>query len=167
MSVVNKIPEQIIRRFQKDAPVDVRALAEELGVKVWESKVLPPGISGKLFKDLVNGGTEGFSIQVNATDAFVRKRFTVAHEIAHFILHREKIGPVIMDDVWYRSGLSTREEGEANRLAADILMPAHLIRRYAMLSQDDPKTLAERFQVSVAAMNIRLDEMARNPLALT
>jgi hypothetical protein len=164
MSAINKIPEATIRKFQADAPVNVRALADVLGVKVWESRTLPPGISGKLFKDPTNGGTQGFSIQVNAADAFVRKRFTIAHELAHFILHRDKIGAVIMDDAWYRSGLSTQEEAEANRLAADILMPVHLIRRYLMLRQEDPTALAKRFQVSAAAMTTRIDEMGRNPI---
>jgi len=141
--------------------VNILGLAEELGLKVWESKKLPPGISGKLFRDPVHGGAEGYSIQVNSADSYVRKGFTTAHEIAHFLLHREKIGSSIMDNVWYRSGLKIRDETDANRLAADILMPTHLIRRYAVLNQTDPQTLAELFQVSVAAMNRRLDEMAR------
>jgi Zn-dependent peptidase ImmA (M78 family) len=161
MSVINKIPSQLIRRFQQTAPVDIRGLAEDLGLKIWESSRLPEGISGKLFVDEKNGGSEHYSIPVNSADAYVRKRFTVAHEIAHFILHRDRIGEGLMDDEWYRSGLTTAEEGEANRLAADILMPPHLISQYLGRGLKDPEVLAKQFQVSVAAMRIQLTEALR------
>jgi Zn-dependent peptidase ImmA (M78 family) len=62
-----------------------------------------------------------------------------------------------MDDALYRSNLSTREEAEANRLAADILMPRHLIARYIKTyGFADPGFLASTFKVSEAAMRIRL-----------
>jgi hypothetical protein len=69
----------VIERFQHSAPVDVTALAEALGLKVWEDDSLPAGISGKLFQDPVRGGAERYSITERASDAYVRKRFTVAH----------------------------------------------------------------------------------------
>jgi len=71
----------ILQNFQNSAPVDVIGLAQALGLNVWELP-LPPNISGKIWKDQVNGGRSGYSIGVNATEAFVRKRFTVAHECA-------------------------------------------------------------------------------------
>jgi hypothetical protein len=67
----------VIRRFQSAAPVDVSALAVALGINVWESEFLPDGVSGKLFRDPENGGSEGFSIIVRESDAYPRKRFTV------------------------------------------------------------------------------------------
>ncbi|MBL8175276.1 MAG: ImmA/IrrE family metallo-endopeptidase [Bryobacterales bacterium] len=117
---------------------------------------MPDKISGKIFFDPLNGGHSGYSIVVNRKDPFARKRFTVAHEIAHFILHRERIGNSLTDDALYRSGLTTREEAQANRLAAEILMPGHLLRGGL---GGDPHVLAERFQVSEAAMNIRLESL--------
>lgn len=148
----------VIERFQHSAPVDVTALAEALGLSVWEDETLPEGISGKLFLDPVSGGASGYSIVVRASDAYVRRRFTVAHEIAHFILHRDRIGSSLTDDAMYRSGLSTREEAEANRLAADILMPRPLIAHYIKsYGSADPEVLASIFHVSEAAMRIRLE----------
>jgi Zn-dependent peptidase ImmA (M78 family) len=147
----------IIGRFQSSAPVNVTALAEALGLRVWEDAALAKGISGKLFRDPSSGGPEGYSIVVRASDAYVRRRFTVAHEIAHFILHRDRIGSSLTDDAMYRSGLSTREEAEANRLAADILMPRTLIAHYIKsYGSADPGVLASIFNVSEAAMRIRL-----------
>src|SRR5580693_4208343 len=103
----------VVDRFQQSAPVDVTGLAEALGLTVWEDDSLPQGISGKLFQDPIRGGAERYSITVRASDAYVRKRFTVAHEIAHFVLHRNRIGSSLTDDAFYRSNLSSREEAEA------------------------------------------------------
>jgi Zn-dependent peptidase ImmA (M78 family) len=145
----------IIQRFQNVAPVDVTGLAEALGLNVWEDDDLPEGVSGKLFLDSEHGG---YSIVVRASDAYVRRRFTVAHEIAHFLLHRNFIGNSITDDEWYRSNLSNAQEAEANRLAADILMPDALIASSIKRYGADPAVLAPLFEVSEAAMRIRLSQ---------
>ncbi len=150
-------PGQIIAKNQAKAPVNVVAVASDLGIKVWAMHSLPPTVSGKLFIDPLNGGWSGFSIGVNAEEPTLRKRFTVAHEIAHFILHRNKIeNGEIVDDTLYRSGLSSREETEANRLAADILMPYKLISALMHSGRRDPESLADALQVSLPAMKIRL-----------
>lgn len=156
--MTEKIPyAEIISRFQQSAPVDVTGLAEALGLAVWESDDLPAGVSGKMFEDPTNGGPSRYSIVVRASEPFVRKRFTVAHEIAHFLLHRNRIGSFLLEDAWLRSNLSTREEVEANQFAADILMPRNLIAKYANLyGTSDPGVLASFFKVSEAAMRIRL-----------
>ncbi len=155
--MVKTLPQHpIIERFQNAAPVDVTGLAEALGLSVWEDEQLPIGVSGKIIRDSELGGAEGYSIVVRASDAYVRRRFTVAHEIAHFILHRDRIGSGLIDDGLYRSGLSSQEEFDANRLAADILMPRKLIAQYVAEYGPDPQSLARFFQVSEAAMRIRL-----------
>ena len=105
----------------------------------------------------MNGGFSGFSIAVNAGDAYTRKRFTIAHEIAHFILHRDSLeSGGLTDDSMYRSGLSSAAEAAANRLAADILMPRSLIGALVKSGIRDPESLANQFQVSLPAMQIRL-----------
>lgn len=133
-------------------------IANDLGINVWGMRSLPPNISGKIFRDSLNGGRSGFSIAVNSHEAWVRQRFTVAHEIAHFILHRHLLDQkgALADDTMYRSGLSTAQETAANRLAADILMPFPLIQTVIASGVNDPLSLAHRFQVSHHAMKIRL-----------
>lgn len=124
---------------------------------MWEMKSLPPTVSGKIFRDPINGGPSGFSIGVNAVEGNERKRFTIAHEIAHFLLHRAKLEHGdLTDDTMYRSGLSTEEEAQANNFAAQILMPYPLIQALINSGVKDVDALAERFQVSKAAMRIRL-----------
>ncbi len=148
----------IIRRHQDDAPVNVISIAKELGINVWKSSDLGPGISGQLLPDLGNGGPAGYSIIVSATDGLSRQRFTIAHEIGHFLLHRDKVGSGVTDDVFLRSGLSTRAEGQANRFAAHLLMPEHLVLRYMKLGKvTSPEELAKLFAVSPSAMRIRIE----------
>jgi hypothetical protein len=147
----------IVAKYIKSAPVDVVSLANELGIKVWESRDLPPNVSGKIFKDPLNGGPSGYSIVVNGFESRYRRRFTVAHELAHFILHRNKLlEGALIDDTLYRSGLSNEEERSANKLAAEILMPTELTKELKRSGIKSVEKLAETLQVSVPAMKARL-----------
>jgi hypothetical protein len=149
---------EALRAHQEVAPVKLSTLARALGVSL-RAATLPAGISGEIRPDPDNPG--GFMIRVNRHDSNKRQRFTVAHEIGHFLLHRDQIGEGIKDDVLYRSSLSDRREAEANRIAADLLMPEHLIdewlERARLLRVDDVVAyLAAQFEVSEASMKIRL-----------
>ena len=154
------IPESTgltIGKYQTQAPVNVLAIAHDLGINVWQQDSLTPPVSGMLCPDKINGGISGFSIIVRKSDSPERKRFTVAHEIAHFILHREQANGGITDDEMYRSGLSSREETEANKLAADILMPYSLVSSLVSSGHRTVPELAKKLGVSKTAMNIRLN----------
>lgn len=76
--------------------------------------------------------------------------------MAHFILHRDKIGSGITDDGLYRSRLSNTIEVEANKLAADILMPWHLLNQRISPEVRSVEEMAEIFNVSKSSMSIRL-----------
>lgn len=149
----------VIQGFQIGGAVRLREMAVALGVEV-KAATLQPGISGE-----INRGPDGrYTIRVNRHDPKRRQRFTVAHEIAHFLLHRDQIGNGIQDDKLYRSALSDRREQEANRLAADLLMPVHLIRE--ALTESGKKDvegrlthLANRLKVSEPAMSVRLESL--------
>lgn len=150
----------LIRKHQTSPPVQVIPIAREMGLEVYTVGGWSDEISGALVKDENDPvAPAGFVIMLNEKHSPVRKRFTAAHEIAHYILHRELIGEAIQDDKLYRSGLSNRIEAQANRLAADILMPRHLIKETidaGKAEADDVRTLAALFQVSRDAMSIRL-----------
>ncbi|HWX56556.1 MAG TPA: ImmA/IrrE family metallo-endopeptidase [Verrucomicrobiae bacterium] len=113
------------------------------------------------------------AIGYNSTHARVRQRFTVAHEIAHFILHLKKnrrsqlfIDPFV---IFRRDDNSAtgndKEEVEANRFGAALLMPATLVRkeiRKHSLDLDDEDALgflAKQFRVSAVAMTYRLSAL--------
>lgn len=65
---------------------------------------------------------------VSAADPLPRRRFTAAHELGHFVLHRATMGRFRADtDATLREAdedVMDRMEREANRFAAELLMPA-------------------------------------------
>jgi Zn-dependent peptidase ImmA (M78 family) len=147
--------QEVIRRHQQSAPVQTIDIAQDLGIKVYKAKDWPDDISAMIRKD-ENGGSSGFAIYVNANHSRTRRRFSVAHEIAHYALHESLIGDGITDDALYRSKLTSAIEVQANRMAAEILMPWHLINAAMADGIETVEDLAKHFDVSKSTMSIRL-----------
>lgn len=148
---------EIIRRYQQAVPVQLVPMARSLGLEVYRSKGWPDDLSGAIRKLTADDepSESGYAIYVNADHPETRRRFTLAHEVAHFVLHRDMIGDGITDDAMYRSGLSKIEEYQANDLAAEILMPKDKLIE-ELKSEKEPSKLADKFEVSLSSMNIRL-----------
>jgi hypothetical protein len=150
--------QAIIRPFLEEKPVKIASVARALGIEV-KSATLRPRISGQIQRSETSAS--GYRIRINRHEAAARQRFTIAHEIAHYLLHREHIGDGIEDSILYRSTLSDQREAEANRLGAHLLMPEKSVIQ-AMRDLGGKSTprvaalLAEEFNVSEAAMSIRL-----------
>lgn len=143
--------------------IDVDKLAEKLNIKV-ESKNLSNGISGFLVM------TESQAvITYKHGDNENRRRFTVAHEIGHFIFH-SKDQPIFIDKaptVLFRNTASSTgedyKEREANAFAASLLMPKELLEEQLKKAPHDftkaIKFLADKFKVSENAMSFRLSNL--------
>lgn len=142
----------ILARHQRAYPVQTVPLAHGLGIKVYRAHGFPDNISGRIYQESAGN----YAIDVNATHHPNRRRFTIAHEIAHYMLHRDLIGQEMFDDYMYRSGLSNSREYEANSMAADILMPRHLIDLAKQDGLTGVQELASAFQVSERSMRIRI-----------
>ena len=122
-------PFLVIAKHQERAPVDVDAIARELGIKVYKED-LGSEIFGKLIKDRSRGGWSGYAIYLNRNNhPNIGSGSRSAHELAHFVLHRDLAEAGIIDDTHYRSTLSNMHETQANQLAADILMPRALVAK--------------------------------------
>ena len=136
-----------------DEPVAIAGLCRQFGLSVTGKDDFPDGDSGSICKNA--DGT--FAIFYDSHDSHTRQRFTVAHELAHYLLHRELLGDEYPENILFRGGLSNKQEIEANRLAAKILMPGDAIDCYTkgrkVLSIHD---MAKTFGVSPQAMSIRL-----------
>jgi hypothetical protein len=145
---------EVVLRHQQRVPVDVYALAADLGIPVKPDRSLGDS-AGKICRDT---GGPGFIISVNPKDSRRRQRFTVAHELAHYLLHADMIGDGIVDDAMFRSSMSDYHERQANRLAADILLPKKAVKE-AYRRTKGIAPLAEQFDVSADAMTIRLKEL--------
>lgn len=139
-------------------PVKLGLVARNLGVEILVT-TMQPGVSGQIRLE-----GDRYVIRINRHEARERQRFTIAHEIAHFLLHKDKIDATeggISDNVLYRSGQPEAIEFEANRLASEIVMPDQKVeeklRQHGGRVTDEViDLLAEEFQVSRAAMEIRL-----------
>ncbi len=145
----------IVEQFTETYPVDVRGLAGALGIAVVE-KPFWDDISGMIECE-IDGPCR---ITVNEGHSETRKRFTIAHEIAHYVLHRDKIGDGVLDNALYRSEtLGERIEQQANRYAAAILMPRHQVQAAWAKGNHTAQALAAAFQVSPAVAEIRMREL--------
>lgn len=144
-------------------PVDLIELAEAEGINV-VFKEFPDDVSGMLVRS-----EKGTVIGVNSRHHENRQRFTLAHEIAHHQLHAHH--PTVYVDgmmVHYRVEEQRGPESievEANAFAAALLMPEDYLRndlhdkRFDMYDETAVRRLAQRYQVSVQALTIRLMEL--------
>ena len=149
------------RHHLLSAPVNVVAFAEALGVaNVYLATFDESGLAGMIQRKQGVG-----AIWVNRFDSRTRQRFTVGHELGHWVLQLSDGADGAWKDpgvaVAYRmAGLASDEERHANQFAAATLMPAPLVtelrERFA-----SPAKLAAMFSVSLEAMQIRLDTIQR------
>ncbi len=140
--------------------------------------ILNKNASSEEIRNGVNRGNIGeirkegdnYKILVLGSDHYYRKRFTMAHELAHYILHKEiidKMGSIAESTDYQAEGLTDEQEREADALAAEVLMPEDKIVQIfneTIINQadDNEKTIEEMskmFQVSKAAMKYRLDDL--------
>lgn len=150
--------KEVIQLSYESFPSKVSKIAKSLPVKILRSK-LPPRISGEIRR--VSQEPESYEVRINRFDSKSRQRFTAAHELAHFFLHRNLLDRPVVDTVLYRSRLSTAREAEANRLAANILMPTEEVKRYlvqhgGLRTEEDVLHMASHFGVSDMALKFRL-----------
>ncbi len=142
-----------MKSLQVNVPVHVVPIAESFGLKVFKNTNFPDKLSG-----LIKKVDDSYQIHVNGNHPITRQRFTIAHELAHFLLHKDIIGDGITDDYLYRSNLNKSIEREANQLAAEILMPEHLLKtsKYKEMTISEQ---ADEFWVSKVSMDIRLGQI--------
>jgi len=134
---------------QKNIPINLDTIAQYL-----EIDVLYEDLEDEMSGFLVSKG--GFaSAAINENHHVNRQRFTLAHEIGHFCLHvDESIDEDMFVDrlVFNRDTAASKGEVqveiEANKFAAELLMPDqllknHIARYYSNKDLEDDKTVSE------------------------
>lgn len=176
MDEIEQLAEQFLERVPgyiwdgRSLPVPVEDIADShvgLLVRDVEDLSAAPGapsladgqaLSGLL---LPNRG----EIWVNASEARewpTRRRFTIAHEVGHWCLHRREERPAYCRASAIEAGLEEQPappvptEQEANVFAAAVLMPAALLRDEYVACKRDFDRLCRKFGSSGAAMGRRL-----------
>ena len=139
-------------------PVDPAAIATRLGVSLVPigSILEPAEYSGYFVR--ADPQHQGPVIMYSRTDALVRQRFTIAHELGHFLLEH-KNAPRDSPSMFGASVQSTIER-DANRFAAELLMPADAVSQVVMSGRfGSAEELADAFKVSKVAMNYRISNL--------
>lgn len=150
-------------------PIPVDKVAVRLGLELLLMP-LDPDMSGTLIKS-DNGGS--VILAVNESHPRVRRRFTVAHEIGHFVLGHLSDDPHIDREFTsiHRNAISSQatdpREIAANAFAASLLMPEEfLIKDFVRYGGFDDVTLPQtalRYQVSEQALRYRLANLGFLP----
>lgn len=137
MKTYNEIEKIIVSDFKSfennvfSLPIDPEQLAKDKGINV-------------LFEDMEDSMSGFFVIKKSKKTIVVNKnhhknrlRFTIAHELGHYILHakRKRESLFIDKKQVYNRNLKSSEgtniqEVEANRFAACLLMPRAVIMEY-------------------------------------
>lgn len=149
-------PVKVIAKHWDSTPVPIDAIISDMGLEL-DYEPMGDNVSGYIERQ-PNGS---YRIVVNALHPRVRQRFTAAHELGHYIYHRDLLGSGVGDNRAYRTDGTDRpnpnirplHERQANSFAANVLMPRH---RLTDVGGQPTGTLAQMFEVSQEAMRIRL-----------
>ena len=134
-------------------PVNLVKIAHQYGLKVYKVRFDGhPNVSGAYNK-------QKRAIYISDDEGQARKNFTVAHELGHFFLHKNKNSEVFFrTDALNLDQEKPQDEKEADFFASILLMPEALVRRYWQLVET-PEELANIFRVSESAMRWRLHNL--------
>lgn len=138
-------------------PIRVDQIAQRMGVQVVMQSGPNYQYSG-YFRDASDSPTGRPMIEYNAADSYNRQRFTIAHELGHYVLEHGT-SPRDYPDA-FSAGINHPRERAANQFAAEILMPAETVRNAILRGYaSDVDELASMFGVSTLAMGYRLDNI--------
>ncbi|MBS0646935.1 MAG: ImmA/IrrE family metallo-endopeptidase [Verrucomicrobia bacterium] len=167
MSSIQEKAKNVLLEFptaSEQLPVNIEHIVEKKGIRLLPFD-FKEDISGVLM--LENGEA---TIGYNLNEHRLRNRFTIAHELGHYLLHKDDKDLFV--DKEFRAlfrlnngDASAKHEREANEFAACILMPEDMIRSEIANSGIDYtdenliKTLAKKFDVSTIAMSIRISKL--------
>ena len=127
-------------------PIDLELILKLLKLNL-QKKELPDDISGilDLNKNLVI---------VEKRHKKERQNFTIAHEIAHFCLHKNQ-DSLFEDKMFFRGVDNNSVEYQANNFAGELLMPKSEFMSQIRDGNNSIVGLAEHFGVSTLAVRVR------------
>lgn len=97
-----------------------------------------------------------YEIGVNSKHSKTRQRFSMAHEFAHYQLHRNKLEYFSEGErILHRSDERNTIEYQANSFAAEVLMPESMFRAEVKKIGGNIAELAKSFGVSQLALRYR------------
>ncbi|MCE3232322.1 MAG: hypothetical protein K0R98_579 [Rickettsiaceae bacterium] len=135
-------------------PLDLEAVCNLYDIKIFREP-MDDKISGTLER-MPSGH---WVIRVNSYNHPRRQRFTIAHELGHFFLHRNSMTTFIDESFARSHGDSRPIEVEANRFAASLLMPKEIFSEAISSGKNKISELADYFETSMFAIEVRAKEL--------
>jgi Zn-dependent peptidase ImmA (M78 family) len=154
-----KVIESANSMYESPGEIDIVELCSLLGIDVYGDD--ESAINAKISVS----DKKNFEITFNSKHPLTRIRFSIAHELAHFFLHKDEI---IKNKTLYRKEDASDQEKEADKLAEEILMPERSVLDFMKkfnsenINEEVVKFVANRFQVSIIVAAIRLRNLNFN-----
>lgn len=164
---INNIVEDIrIKTGYSYPEKNIVNLANDLGISVFEVNFSDhPSINAMIvFKDSKNNDKPSIYLKKDLSET--RKRFTLAHELGHFLLHKKANVKFRLEGFDYSSNSEySREETEANYFAACILVPEEELKKLMKFFDKNIQLIADYFGVSKEVIENRIKWLRMNPIA--
>lgn len=165
LEIKTKVDEVLKETEMFSIPIKIIAIANFYGFQVY-SIPMDDNISGMIVSDKENISNLNSNkvIVVNANHSQARKRFTIAHELGHYILQGKPAECYAHRD----SGVYSPEEKDANSFASALLMPEKDVKndvQYLKETYGDKNAsaivmdIANKFNVSVNAAEVRIKKL--------
>ena len=155
-SLARNMARKVLKQYKiMEVPTDLRKICEGEGLEYMELDD-PAAVDGMLIE--LEDGTR--VAMVNKAKAYVRGRFTLAHELGHIFLRHDK-RDFYDAEVAREYGEDMPEsakppwEQEADAFAAELLIPMEQLKKY-QAELKNPEKVAGIFQVSRPAMAIAI-----------
>lgn len=147
--------------IQRPQDIDLEAIAWTLGAAVNYRPL-------DKCEAMIVGGRQRAIITVNSNAIWVRRRFSVAHEIGHWHHHRGRILFCEGRDIGNPAHSASHPETQADRFASELILPNYMIRPRIMkmkrLSLAGVREIADEFQASDTATLLKLVDMNLFPI---
>jgi Zn-dependent peptidase ImmA (M78 family) len=167
-----EMPAELRTKYQNCFPMPIVAIARDLGLEIYETGDFENTQSGSIVKE-----GDKYIIYINSHHAPTRKRFSIAHEIGHFLKHRAQLdkGQEMIDYIVQTAPNGEqphhavalhrktdhdmteeerKQEQAVNAFAAELLMPEEEFRKIFEKS-NTIEEIAGYFNVSASAATIR------------
>jgi Zn-dependent peptidase ImmA (M78 family) len=138
------LANKLLDRYDMTPQIDIEYLASEYADV--EEMPFPVEVDGITLFLKVSGKKP--KIIINQHIAPRRKRFTLAHELGHVIIpwHVGTIVDVL--DIGYSNSSYSNDEAEANRFAAELLMPSDWVSKQIIKFDSIQKTMTKVVQIA-------------------
>jgi Zn-dependent peptidase ImmA (M78 family) len=94
------VVDEIANACEKKSPINIESIIRSYGILLDRKAELHRDIAGQI--ELMSDGNT-YKISTNKQDGYYRQRFTMAHELGHFLFHSSLLGEGVDDNKAYRS----------------------------------------------------------------